>query len=149
MRPLLDSPFAQRRRPTLHAQAGFTLMELLVVLIILAILMSVAVGSFIRLRNHTEVSAAELNVREARSAAELYFAHNDSYAGMTLADMRAADAGVRLAEEPVIAADGKSYCLESTHNGRPTTAPNEPGHNVHHLTGPGGDPVAGHCPSSL
>ena len=131
------------------AQEGFTLVEVLVVLLILAILLSVSVATFTNLRDRAAVSAAELNVREALSATELYYAHNDTYTGMTLADLRSMDAGVRLSTEPVISADGKSYCLESTHNGRSTTASSEPGHNVHRLIGPGGDPVAGPCPSSL
>jgi prepilin-type N-terminal cleavage/methylation domain-containing protein len=130
-------------------EAGFTVMELLIVLVIMGILLSISLGAYIGMRDRGEKSAAELNVREALSAAELYYAHHDTYTGMTTADLDSLDAGVRLSAEPVIAADGKSFCIESTHNGRPPTAALDPGHNVHSLVGPGGNVVAGSCPSSL
>ena len=140
------------RRPTRLAaggEHGFTIMELLIVLIIMAILMSISVGGYLRLRDRGEVSAAELNVREALSAAELYYAHHETYTGMTTAQLESLDAGIRLSTEPVISSDGKKFCLESTHNGRSPTAAQDSGHNTHSLTGPGGDVVAGPCPSSL
>jgi prepilin-type N-terminal cleavage/methylation domain-containing protein len=137
------------RRVVVRRDDGFTLMELMVVILILGILVSVSAGTYFRMQDRGEQSAAELNVREALSATELYYAHHDTYSGMTKNDLEQLDAGVRLSREPVVAADGKSYCLESTHNGNPSTAAVSPGHNVHSLTGPGGDVVAGPCPSSL
>ena len=74
------------------------------------------------MRDRGEMSAAELNVREAQSAAELFYVHNETYTGMSKAAMAALDGGVRISAEPVIAANGKRYCLESTHNGRSTRA---------------------------
>jgi prepilin-type N-terminal cleavage/methylation domain-containing protein len=142
----------ERRRPQrLRAgdEDGFSLMELMIVLMIMSILGTIAVGAYLSMRDQGEVSAAEINVREARSATELYYAHHESYLGMTAAQLLTLDAGVQLSKEPVIAADGRSYCLESTHNGRPTTAALEPGHNVHSLIGPSGDVVPGPCPASL
>ncbi len=124
-------------------------MELLVVLVIMGILLSIAVGGFVSMRDRGEKSAAELNVREALPAAQLFYAHHDTYNGMTTAALESLDAGVRLSADPVIAADGKTFCLESTHNGRPPTAAFDPGHNVHSLLGPGGDIVSGACPASL
>lgn len=130
-------------------ERGFTMIELVVVLLILGLLMTVAVGSYIGMRDRGEASAAELKLREGLTAAELFYAHNETYTGMTLADLQSFDAGLRLSEEPVIAADGRRFCLESTHNGRSTTAGTNPGHSTHRLIGPGGDPYAGPCPSSL
>jgi prepilin-type N-terminal cleavage/methylation domain-containing protein len=140
-----------RRRALLTAagEDGFTLMELMIVLMIMSILGSISVGAYLHMRDQGEVSAAELNVREALSAAELYYAHHETYTGMTKAELESLDAGIRLSTDPVIAADGKSFCLESTHNGRSPTAAVEPGHNIHSLVGPGGDVGAGPCPSSL
>lgn len=137
------------RRSRTARGAGFTLIELLVVLVIMGILMSIAVGGYVGMRDRGERSAAELNVREALPAAQLYYAHHDTYNGMTTAALQSLDGGVRLSTDPVIAADGKTFCLESTHNGRSTTAAFDPGHNVHSLLGPGGDVVSGACPTSL
>jgi prepilin-type N-terminal cleavage/methylation domain-containing protein len=147
----LSTSTRRRRRPPpqIGSEAGFTLMELMIVLVIMGILMTVSVGAFTRMRDRGEMSAAELNVREALSAAQLYYAHHDSYDGMTLSTLASLDAGIRLSREPVISADGKEFCLESTHNGHSPTAPAEPGHNIHSLTGPGGDVVTGTCPASL
>src|SRR4029453_4449293 len=98
----------RRARERAGAQEGFTLVEILVVFLIMAILLSVSVATYASLRTRAAESAAELNVREALSAAELYYAHNDTYTGMTLADLRAMDAGARLTTEPLIPADGQS-----------------------------------------
>jgi prepilin-type N-terminal cleavage/methylation domain-containing protein len=147
----LNASTRRRRRPPpgITGEAGFTLMELMIVVVILGILLSVSAGAFIRMRDRGETSAAELNVRAALSAAELYYAHHDTYDGMTLSKLESLDAGIRLSGEPVISSDGKKYCLESTHNGHPPTVSVEPGHNIHSVTGPGGEIVAGPCPASL
>ncbi|MFN2470301.1 MAG: type IV pilin protein [Gaiellaceae bacterium] len=130
-------------------EGGFSLVELLVVVIIISVLSTVAVGAYLGMRERGERSTAELNVREALSAAEAYYAQRGSYTGLSLAELKAIDAGVRLSREPVIKSNGRQYCLESTHNGRSTSAPVEPGHNTHSLIGPGGEVVAGACPASL
>jgi hypothetical protein len=123
-------------------------MELVIVLVIMGILLSISAGAYIRMRDRGETSAAELNVREALSAVELYYAHHETYDGMTLSEVKWLDGGVRLSGEPVISPDGKRFCLESTHNGHSPTAAVEPGHNIHSIVGPGGDVVAGPCPAS-
>jgi prepilin-type N-terminal cleavage/methylation domain-containing protein len=135
--------------PSQRGSAGFTVMELLIVLVLMSILSTIAVAGYLRMRDRGETSAAELNVREALSATELYYAHHDSYAGMTLSDLQSLDGGVRLSAEPVVASDGRHYCLQSTHNGNSPTAASQPGANVHSLVGPGGDIVPGPCPASL
>jgi Tfp pilus assembly protein PilE len=124
-------------------------MELLIVLVLMSILSTIAVAGYLRMRERGETSAAELNVREGLSAAELYYAHNETYAGMTSAELRALDGGIRLSAEPVIAPDGRHFCLESTHNGNSPSAGASPGTNIHSLVGPGGDIVAGPCPAAL
>jgi len=130
-------------------EGGFSLVELMIVLVMITILLSISVGVYLRMRDKGEQSTAASNVREALPAVELYFAHHDTYTGMTRAELKLLDAGVLLSEEPVISADGKSYCVESTHNGHSASSPGTPGHNPHSLTGPGGNIVAGPCPASL
>jgi prepilin-type N-terminal cleavage/methylation domain-containing protein len=139
----------RRSRLTAAGEEGFSLMELVIVLLIMGILGSISVGAYLHMRDQGEVSAAELNVREALPAAELYYAHHETYTGMTKAELDSLVAGIHLSANPVIASDGKKFCLESTHNGRSPTAAVEPGHNIHSLVGPGGDVVAGQCPPSL
>jgi prepilin-type N-terminal cleavage/methylation domain-containing protein len=150
MDSLITSTRRRRRPPPrISDEAGFTLMELMIVLVIMGILMTISIGAFTRMRDRGETSAAELNVQEALSAVHLYYAHHDTFDGMTLSALASLDAGIRLSREPVISADGKEFCIESTHNGHSPTAPVEPGHTAHNLIGPGGDVVAGPCPASL
>jgi type IV pilus assembly protein PilA len=149
MDSFITSTRRRRPPPRISGEAGFTLMELMIVLVIMGILMTISIGAFTRMRDRGEVSAAELNVREALPPAQLYYAHHDTYDGMTLSALASLDAGIRLSREPVISANGREFCLESTHNGHSPTAAAEPGHNIHSFVGPGGDIVAGPCPASL
>ncbi len=135
------------RRPRCSDERGFTLPELLVVMLVVGVLMVVATSAYLSMRTRTQDATAEINVREALSAAELYYAERETYAGMGLAELEALDGGVRLSREPLVSSDGRRFCLESTHNGRPTSALSSPGLKAHSLQGPDGDVAAGACPA--
>src|SRR4051794_12167843 len=78
-----------------HArEEGFTLVELLIVFVIIGILLAIAVASYLGFRERAIQKAASSDVRDAVPAAETYFTHNDTYAGMTLTSLRAIDTGV-------------------------------------------------------
>ncbi|MCY7302127.1 MAG: prepilin-type N-terminal cleavage/methylation domain-containing protein [Thermoleophilia bacterium] len=68
--------------------AGFTLVELLVVLIIIAILLTLGVSSFRGLKTRAQSSTAKANIRMAIPAANAYYADNKTYVGMTNALLR-------------------------------------------------------------
>ncbi len=138
-----------RRRLRLSDEAGYSLMELLVVLMIIGILATVGASVYVGMREEGNTTAAELNVREAVGAAHTYYADNETYDGMTRAALVAIDGGVKLSREPVISADGRRYCLESTHNGNAPSAPSEPGKNPHSYEGPDGQVVPASCPASI
>jgi type IV pilus assembly protein PilA len=134
----VDSVHSRLRRE----ESGFTLIELLVVLIIIGILLAIAVPSYLGFKDRAERRAAAANVRAAIPAVEAYYADNNTYTGMTLAQLRLIDQGVALNQDPVILNGGNGYCIQSDSNG---SAAN--GAKTHKYTGPGVDaaPVEATC----
>ncbi len=61
-----------------RSEKGFTLVELLIVVIILAVLSGIAVPSYMALRNRARESAAENEMRNITTAIEMYIADNET-----------------------------------------------------------------------
>jgi general secretion pathway protein G len=74
----MKQSLAVRRR--LDGQSGFTLIEILVVVAILAILAGVVVLAVSGVQDDGQQSACELDLRTVKTAAEAYRAENGSYA---------------------------------------------------------------------
>jgi prepilin-type N-terminal cleavage/methylation domain-containing protein len=101
----------------MRREEGFTLVELLVVMIIIAVLLSIAVGFHYGARERASDALAKTNIRSAVPAIEAYYADNGAYAGMTLAGLRSTySAGIGLIVVEWTAPD--DYCVSSTVNGR-------------------------------
>jgi type IV pilus assembly protein PilA len=64
---------------------GFTLIELMVVVLIIAILIAIAIPTFLGLRRRAQDRAAQSNLRNAVTAAKAYFTDNESYVGFNAA----------------------------------------------------------------
>ena len=111
---------------------GFTLFELLVVLIIVALLLGVIGNSYIQARDHVSETTAEANVRAAVPAIESFRADRNSYEGMDLGALKEYDSGLK--NIVVVRADERTYCVESTHVPR------------YRKNGPVVDIVPGSCP---
>jgi prepilin-type N-terminal cleavage/methylation domain-containing protein len=62
-------------------ERGFTLLELMIVVAIIAIIASILVPNFFHARAQAAVSACESNLRSISTAAELYFTDFQSYPG--------------------------------------------------------------------
>lgn len=62
-------------------EEGFTLIELMVVVLIIGILIAIALPTFLGARQRAQDRAAQSDLRNAVAAAKTYYTDNDSYAG--------------------------------------------------------------------
>ena len=60
-------------------EKGFTLVELMVVIIILAVLTGIAIPSYIALRNRARIQATRSELQNIATALEMYAADHDAY----------------------------------------------------------------------
>jgi prepilin-type N-terminal cleavage/methylation domain-containing protein len=103
-------------RKRLRSEKGFTLIELLVVMIILAILMAVAIPSYLSFRDRANKSAAGADLRSAIPSVEAFFSDHGTYAGMTVGFLQTAyDQSI----DPSIITLGTTltattYCVQAT-----------------------------------
>ena len=62
-----------------HGQAGFTLLELLIVIAILGVLAAILIPNFIRSRSAAQLAAAQLDLRNIGAALDMYYNENQAY----------------------------------------------------------------------
>jgi type IV pilus assembly protein PilA len=79
---------------TLRREEGFTLIELMVVVLIIAILIAVAIPTFLGMRRNAQDVAAKNSAVAALKAAKVIFTGDASYGNVTLAELQAVEPSV-------------------------------------------------------
>jgi type II secretion system protein G len=90
------------------SQQGFTLIEMMIVVAIIAILVSILVPNFIRARAQAQTAACEANLKEIATALELYQTDNDRYPTSGTVNQADTDLAPYLKQIPVDPAAGPS-----------------------------------------
>lgn len=67
-----------------EAEDGFTLIELMVVVLIIAILIAIAIPTFLGARERAQDRAAQSDLRNGLTAEKTFYTDNQSYADMTV-----------------------------------------------------------------
>jgi type IV pilus assembly protein PilA len=70
-------------RKRMQDDKGFTLIELMVVVLIIAILIAIAIPTFLGLRQRAQNRAAQSNLRNAMTAAKAFYTDGETYVGFT------------------------------------------------------------------
>jgi prepilin-type N-terminal cleavage/methylation domain-containing protein len=99
-------------------EEGFTLLELVVVVVIIGILSAIALAFDGAARERGEDATAKANIRVAAPAFEAYREDNGgTYSGVTVAQLQSQySPGIQ--GITILAADASSYCVEGSAGGR-------------------------------
>jgi prepilin-type N-terminal cleavage/methylation domain-containing protein len=115
--------------------SGMTLVELVVVLAIMAVLMTIAIGSYLGARQKAEERTAQANVRAILPAISAYHSDHGTYETMTFAALQSYDQSLDPSTYSLGDLTDSDFCVHSTQGGE-----------TWHKAGPDADIVTGACP---
>ena len=83
-----------------RGERGFTLIELMVVVLIIAILVAIALPGFLGMRNRGYEARAKSNLRNGVTTAQAYYSLHQAWTGMNAAELTLLDGGIPFADGP-------------------------------------------------
>ena len=101
-----------RARERREGDGGFTLVELLVVIVIIGILVAIAIPVFLSQREKGWMSAAQSDLRNGAPVAETHYADTGSYALLDPVTQMNHTDGVTLS---LVSGTATTYCLKAVH----------------------------------
>jgi prepilin-type N-terminal cleavage/methylation domain-containing protein len=99
-------------------EGGFTLIELLIVIVIIGILLTIAVPTYMGFKTRANNAAAKSDIGAAVPDAEAYYSDNNTYTGMTTTALKSIDTGLSPAVTIGTNPSATSYCLSATVGGQ-------------------------------
>ena len=97
------------------AEEGFTLIELMVVVLIIAILIAIAIPTFLGARSRAQNRAAQSDLRNGLTAEKTFFTDNETYSKL-VSDMQGIEPSLHWGTDLTFntSADSKTVCLSET-----------------------------------
>jgi len=113
MRSIIEAARARAHRDD---QDGFTLIELMVVILIIAILLAIAIPTFLGARNSADDRAAQASLRNALTAAKTAYVNTQDYSGATATGLAAIEPSLTYTTAASTGPNNISVYVDTTDN---------------------------------